>query len=62
MHKFVLNIIQCNLLLLSTFHESHMVLHNGVKVDVSQYYLFKHGLNLAICHVMHMRVEMHNGT
>ena len=36
MHKFVLDIVQCNLLLLSSFYEAHIVpCHNGIEVDGS---------------------------
>ena len=63
MYKFVLDIVQCNLLLLSAFHESHIVpCHNGIEVDSSQCSLRQHGLNLAVRHVVYMRIGMHTGT
>ena len=63
MYEFVLYIVQCNLLLLSTFYESHIVpRHNWIEVDGSPCSLRQHGLYLAVRHVMHMRVGMHTGT
>ena len=60
MHKFVLDIVQCNLLLLSSFHETHVVpRHNGIEVHGSQCCLRQHCLNLAVRHVVHMWIGMH---
>ena len=62
MHKFVLDIVQCNLLLLSAFHEPHVVpRHNGIEVDSNQCSLCQHCLNLAVRHIMYMRIRMHAG-
>ena len=62
MYKFVLDIVQYNLLLLSAFHETHVVpLHNGIELDGSQCCLRQHCLNLAVRHVVHMWVRMHAG-
>ena len=60
MHEFVLDIVQCNLLLLSTFHEPLVVPRNNViVVDGSQCSLRQHGLYLTVRHIVHMRVGMH---
>ena len=62
MHKFVLDIVQCNLLLLSAFHEAHVVpRHNGIEVDCSQCSLRQHCLNLAVRHIVNTRILMHAG-
>ena len=62
-YEFVLYIIQCNLLLLSTFYESHIVsCDNGIEVDGSQCSLRQHGLYLAVRHVVYTRIRMHTGT
>ena len=62
MYEFVLYIVQYNLLLLSTFYESHIVpCNNRIEVDGSQCSLRQHGLYLAVRHVMYTRIRMHTG-
>lgn len=53
MHEFILDIVQCDLLLLSTFDEAHVVLcHSGIEVDGSQGRLCQQCLNLTVGHVI----------
>lgn len=62
MHKFVLDFVQCNLLLLSAFHEVYVVPHhNGIEFDGSLCSLCQHGLYLAVRHIMYMRIRMYTG-
>ena len=62
MYKFVFDIVQCNLFLLSAFYEPYVVpCHNGIEVDGSQYSLRLHCLSLAVCHMADTRVRMHAG-
>ena len=62
MHEFVLDIVQCNLLLFPSFHEPPVVpLHNGIEVDCSQGSLGQHSLNLSVRHVMYAWIRMHAG-